>query len=469
MQIFGFNVQRVKAPVAAMTVQNSSALMPFGYSGGGWLNRVINEPYSGAWQQNVCARSTREVLTFSAVYSCISLIAGDISKLRIKLVQFTSDNVWQEVRAPKGDAFRPVLVKPNKFQTRIQFLSQWITSKLIHGNAYVLKEYDGRETVRAMYVLDPRLVTPLVLEDGSVWYILKRDPLASLTGDNELAVPASDIIHDRKDTFWHPLCGISPIMACGMSAMQGLRIQADNETFFANQSNPAGILSVPGDLPNDKLENMKRRWRENYGPGGEGGTAVLTNGTKFEPIRMSAVDAQMIEMLKWTIEDVARCFHIPLHMLSVQGSNPSYNNIGALNQGYYQQALQEHIESIEELLDHGLGLVDAGYGAELDLDSLIRMDPAARMDVAQKGVSGSIFKIDEARAREDLPPVAGGDVIWMQQQNWPLADLAKRPADALTPPPPVAAKPEEPEEDDDTREAGAKYFLMKELADVDYA
>jgi len=475
MEFLGFNVSRTKAPVGAMTVQNSPALMPHGYSGsggGGWFS-LISEPFTGAWQRNVSAHKVGDVLAFSAVYACISLIAGDISKLRIKLVEFTKDNVWQEVRAPDGNAFRPVLIKPNDFQTRIQFLSQWITSKLIYGNAYILKERGQNNVVRAMYVLDPKLVTPLVAENGAVFYILRRDPIATLSGD-ELAVPADDIIHDRKDTFWHPLCGVSPIFACAASAMQGLRIQADSEKFFASQSRPSGILSVPGELTDKQLKEMKAQWDNVYGENGEGGTAVLKNGIKWEPMRMTSVDSQLIEQLRWTIEDVARCFHIPLHMLSVSGSNPSYNNIGALNQQYYQQALQGHIEAIEELLDHGLGLVNAGYGAELDLESLVRMDPAARIETAARAVGAGIWAPDEARQKEDMPPVAGGDTPYLQQQNFSLAALSRRDKNetptSLAPAPTAPALPErEPEEDEDTREASARAFLMKELADVDYA
>jgi HK97 family phage portal protein len=471
MRIGRFEIS-LKAPVPAMSIHNSSALVPYS-GGGGWLSTIL-EPFSGAWQRNIHACDPKNVLAFSAVYTCISLIAGDISKLRIKLVEQVG-GIWREVTEERGTAFRPVLTKPNDFQTRIQFLSQWLSSKLTYGNAYILKRYDGRETVKAMYVLDPRCVTPIVTEEGNVWYTIKRDPLSTVI-EESYAVPASEIIHDTMVTLWHPLVGVSPIYACGAAAMQGLRIQSDSEKFFANQSRPAGILSVPGDLTDPQLKTMKEQWDAVYGATGQGGTAVLKNGIKWEAMRMTAVDAQMIEQLRWTVEDVARCFHVPLHMLGVQGSNPSYNNIGALNQQYYAQTLQVLIECVELLLDEGLGLLNAGYGAELDLESLVRMDPAARIETAARAVGAGIWAPNEGRAKEDMPPVAGGDTPYLQQQNFSLAALDRRDKaetpTSLTPaalPPPDEEDDEEEEEDEETRERAAHDFLMKELADVEYA
>ena len=208
MRIGRFEIS-LKAPVPALSIHNSSALVPYS-GGGGWLSTIL-EPFSGAWQQNKSARGPKEVTAFSAVYTCISLIAGDISKLRIKLVE-QIDGIWREVTPPDGNAHRPVLVKPNDYQTRIQFLMQWVSSKLLHGNAYALKRRDERGVVTALYILDPCRVTPFVAENGSIFYVIKRDPLSTVMAD-DYAVEASEIIHDTMITLFHPLVGVSPIYA----------------------------------------------------------------------------------------------------------------------------------------------------------------------------------------------------------------------------------------------------------------
>jgi hypothetical protein len=129
--------------------------------------------------------------------------------------------------------------------------------------------------------------------------------------------------------------------------------------------------------------------------------------------------------LRWTVEDVCRCFHVPLHKLQ-SGANPTFNNVSAMNQDYYTQCLQTHIESVELLLDEALGLPALNYGTELDLDGLLRMDPAGRALQYKDAIGAGYMRPNEARAKEDLPPVRGGDEVWMQQQNWPISQLAKR-------------------------------------------
>ena len=80
------------------------------------------------------------VLTFAAVSRCISLISGDIAKMPVRMVRLTQDRIWVDEDNP---AYSPVLRKPNGYQNRIQFFANWMESKLIHGNAYVLKQRDG--------------------------------------------------------------------------------------------------------------------------------------------------------------------------------------------------------------------------------------------------------------------------------------------------------------------------------------
>src|SRR3546814_19841370 len=92
--------------------------------------------------------------------------------------------------------------------------------------------------------------------------------------------------------------------------------------------------------------------------------AVFGDGLKFEPMRMTSVDAQMIEQLKWTAEAVCSCFHVPAYKIGV-GTPPAYNNIEALQQDYYSTCLQILIEDMELCQDEGLAL-PANYGTELD-------------------------------------------------------------------------------------------------------
>jgi phage portal protein BeeE len=139
---------------------------------------------------------------------------------------------------------------------------------------------------------------------------------------------------------------------------------------------------------------------------------------------MRSTDAQLIEQLKWTAENVCTCFHVPAYKVGV-GTPPAFNNIEALDQQYYSQCLQILIECIELLLDEGLS-IKAPQSTEFDLDDLLRMDSATLIDVQAKGVGAGLVAPNEGRRKLGLPPVKGGETPYLQQQNYSLAALDAR-------------------------------------------
>ncbi|EHM01150.1 phage portal protein, HK97 family [Acetobacteraceae bacterium AT-5844] len=451
MQVFGLTITRTKAAPGLAPVDNR----------GGWLG-VVREAFTGAWQRNIEVK-TADVLTFSAVYACVTLIASDIGKLGIKLVQRDADGIWSETTNP---AFSPVLRKPNRYQTRIKFVEQWITSKLIHGNAYVLKERDGRGIVTSLYVLDPQRVTPLVAEDGAVYYRLNRDDLSGV-GDG-VTVPASEIIHDTMVALYHPLVGVSPIHACGLAAVQGLRIQHNSAHFFANGSNPGGILSAPGKISQETADRLKAHWQANYSGENVGKVAVLGDGLKYERTAIPPADAQLIEQLRWSGETVCSCYHVPPYMVGI-GPAPTYNNIEALNAQYYAQCLQALIESLELCLDEGLGMASSGpqqFGTELDIDGLLRMDTATQYKAIVEATGGAFMTPDEGRRKLDLRPVTGGGTLYRQQQEFSLSALAERDRNKpfAKPATPAPAAPAPTANDNEAAQREALAEIRKGLA-----
>jgi len=384
----------------------------------------IRESFSGAWQHDVVADPQHTLLAFSAVYACITLIAADVSKLRVKLVQLT-DGVWQETQSA---AFSPVLRKPNRYQTRIQFLNQWVQSKLIHGNTYVLKERDGRGNVVAMYVLDPRLVKALVTDDGQVYYQIGTERLIGSTAS--ITVPASEVIHDRAVCLFHPLVGVGPLYACGISATQGNRIQRNSARFFENMSRPSGMLTAPDTIDDETALRLKAEFETNFSGVNLGRMMVAGDGLTYTDLgTIPAQQAQLIEQLKWTVQDVCSCFHVPLHKIAAD-TGVKFSNMAEMNQDYYSQTLQEIIESIELLLDEGLGLTGGPQtlGVELDLEGLLRMDPVQRATRNANAMNAGYLSPDEARASENMPPVpdGAGREPYMQQQKFPLSVLARQ-------------------------------------------
>lgn len=406
------------------------ALSPvYPQGGGGWRPWMIREPFSGAWQRNQ-EWSLNTVLAHAAVYACITRIAQDFGKLRPKLVEKDEDGIWSEVT---NAAHSPVLRRPNRFQNHIQFKEWWVTSKLVHGNAYALLERDGRGVVSAMYLLDPTRVQVLVADDGAVFYGLKKDNLTGLEED-DVKVPASEIIHDRINCLYHPLIGTSPIYACGAAANMGLKIQNSSATFFGNGSLMSGVLSAAQDINAQKSEELSALWNARFGPNGQGGVAVLGSGMKYEKMQMTATDSQLIEQLQWTAETVCSTFHVPPWKIGI-GSQPAYTKPEIANQAYYSDCLQSPIEQWELCMDQGLGIGEGvgiegrELGIELDLDGLLRMDVASQVTTLTAGIGGGLYTPNEAREKVDLEPLEGGDTIYLQQQQYGIQALAERDAD----------------------------------------
>jgi HK97 family phage portal protein len=404
--------------LATVLRKAASYLNPVFSTVGGWV--TVFETSTGSWQQNVITESTTATVSANwAVFSCVTLIAGDIAKMPARVMQYNKAlRVWEQTER------RKVLKKPNRYQTRIEFMQNWVQSMLLFGNAYVMKQRDDQGRIVALYVLDPSRVQPLVSSDGGVYYELQDDNLAQLV--ERVVVPSSEMIHDRINTLWHPLIGVSPIYASGNAALQGLYIQENSSNFFKNRSTPGGMLTAPGAIPKETAERIRTQWQENYSGANAGKVAVLSDGLEYKSIGVTASDAQLLEQLRFTGEMVCATFHVPPYKLGL-GAMPTVNNVAALNQQYYDQALQPLVENIELRMDEGLELGE-GFETWLDETVLVRMDPSTRLEAHNKAVGGGWKSPDEVRREENLPPVEGGATPYLQQQNYSLAALAKRDA-----------------------------------------
>jgi len=435
-----------------------TALMSLPY-GSGYLSSypIVWESFPGAWQQDAPIRNDL-AQAFHADFACKTLIARDIAKLRVKLVEKDADTeIWSETTNP---AYSPVLRRPNEYQTRNQFYENWMLSKLSRGNAYVLKVRDARNVVTDLHVLDPMRVVPLVSEDGSIFYRLMTDYLAGVT---EITVPAREIIHDRCNCLFHPLVGTPPIFASGLASMLGINAQKASNLLFQNSSTPGGILTAPGSVSAVQEKQIKEDWEQRFSRGNLGRVAVVSGGMTYQKLPMTNVEVQLLENLKWSAQVVCSVYHVPGYKVSVEPL-PSHINIQSLNCEYYAQALQSHIEEIEELLDYALGIGEAdGLGTQFDTDNLLRMDTATLVTTIKDAVGAGVMAPNEGRQKFDLKPVTGGESPYLQQQNYSLEALAKRDAQAdpfapNTPPaPPPSAQDTTPPPPKDSQKLAKRF------------
>src|SRR5690625_182249 len=411
----------------------------------GW--RTIFEPCTGAWQRNV-EEKRGDLLTYPPLYACIYRLSSDIGKLPFSLRR-REGGVWVEVDDPTTLG---VLRKPNAFQTGAQFREYWLLSKLIQGNTYVLKRRNSAGAVESLYVLDPNRVMPLVSDAGNVFYQLQIDSLNSLPEGyplKDLIVPASEIIHDRCMTVHHPLVGIPPLAAAHWPSLKNMKIMRSATEFFANNAQPGGISTAPAGMTEDDAKEVQKYWSENFQGGNSGKVAIVGADMKFTPFAMKSIDSQMVEQMRYSDEQICQPFGIPPFKVGI-GTIPSGLGVDGLNQLYYADALQTHIEHMETLIDEGLQ-VKRPLGIELDLEPLLRMDEAKRAEVATKLVGGGIETPNEGRSRFNRTPLEGGDTVYMQQQYYPLEQVRLNTIEQPT-------RPEAQDEDQDEIEEMRSYI-----------
>ena len=432
-------------------------------SGNGWWPwGVIRESFTGAWQNNVEIRADT-ALSYYAVYACTRLITTDIGKLCLRLVEQDDNYIWTQTESP---SFSPVLRIPNRYQTIQKFIESWMLSKLLNGNTYVLLVRDGRNVVIKMHVLDPQRVTPLVAKDGSVYYEIKRDDLSGQSQET-VTLPASEIIHDTYITPFHPLIGLSPLFACALSISGGLSILNNSKTFFANGANPSGMLTAPGQISDETAARLLATMANKNA----GDTLVGGDGLHYDKFTMTAVDAQLIEQLKMSAEQVCSAFGVPPYLVDI-GPPPPYANFEPLLLKYHSQCIQSLTTNLETVLDKGLGLTEKidgrQLGTEFDIDDLIWMDTATRVESASKAISSGGMSHNEARYKfYGLGPVAGGETPYSQQQYWPLKQLADRDIPAVPVSPQAAAPPPaETDEDDDMEMASSLGSLLSKGLEI---
>lgn len=441
----GSSLGLIRSPQTAQSV-------PVGVGGlwpvsGGMLGWSDGDTNTGTWQRGLSRGAySPSVLMFSAVYACVSIISGDVAKIRIGVwKKDAKDGLVEQTTYPLARILRV----PNSYQTRIDFWQMWMVSTLLTGNAYIYVVLDGAQRPMEWHVLDPRRVRPLVSEDGDVFYELETDKLAGI--DEPIRIPARYVIHHRLMTVGHPLIGVTPLYAAALSASMGTKILESANKFFRNQGRPSGMLTAPGKISKETAITLQRYWNEHYAGDNSGKIAVAGDGLEFKAITLNAVDSQLIEQLRFSINDVARCFRVPGFMLG-DLDKVSYKNTETLARAYYSGCLQYHFEAIENRLDTFFGL-PVDMETKFNLDDLLRTDMDVRFNSYRTALQSSFMTINEVREREDLPRVEGGDEPLVQMQYGPLSAAMNKPdpaAPAPTPPPPddPAADPTDDPTDD---------------------
>ena len=407
------------------------------------------------WYQKALDFSDRaaDVHSNTAVSSCVNILAQEISTLRPD--HWRVDSKTGARKKVEKSAVTRVLRRPNSYQTSSDFWLYQMRALLLNGNMAGAATRNNRTEVEQIHPLPPGSCFAAVNPDtGDVFY-----ETGNGFGDGlfrpDRKIHSDNFLHIRINCNRHPLVGETPITALNYSGSTGNAIQRAVARFHANFARPSGLLMTPKVLTKKQIDELREQFHAvSTGPN-VGNTPVLHSELKWEQVTMTATDAETIASYNLTVADVAMAYRVPLFMLG-DLSKATFRNVETLMRLFYTSSLRFYLEHIENGLDRLFELDGESEYIEFDIESgLLRGDLKERVEALTKGIQGGLYKPDEARRREELPPAEGGDELYMQRQMVPLSTIkemleaeAKKAAAPPPPPVPPPAPAEDPDEDE---------------------
>jgi HK97 family phage portal protein len=360
------------------------------------------------------------VLSLSAVWACVNLLAGTIASL--PLMVYRTDAKGERTIARDHKLYRVLHDSPNFDQTAVDFWEFVCASIELWGNAYARIERSGGN-VTGLHPIAPNLVTVRRLGNGTIEYRWTDDGKAYVETDRT-------ILHIRGFG-GNPLGGMSTLHFGRHTFSLARAIDRSAGGMFKNGLRPSGVLTFEKWLSPEQRSLSEQKLTEKFlGAMNAGRPLILEGGTKWEQLTISPEDAQMLESRGFSVEEICRFFGVPPHMVGHTDKATSWGSgLEQQTLGFQKFTLRRRLKRIEQALEKQLLTpLDraAGLTIEFNLEGLLRADSAARASFYQSGLMNGWMTINEVRALENLPAVEGGEVPRMQMQNVPITEAGKQ-------------------------------------------
>lgn len=353
--------------------------------------------------------NTDSAMRLDAVWACVNLLTDIVAPLPWHAYREDADGIKQRVKDPA------LLVKPSNEQalSAADWRGQVMRSWLLRGNAYgLVKELGPQGEPAKIQIIHPDYVT-----------VIRLGPLGPfeyrVLGEAKQLFPAGDLIHmPGAYTVPGTPVALSPIDYARQTIGVGLSAEEYAARFYGDSAIPSGILHTDQNLTGEQATSMKARFNEAIK--GRREVAVLGAGMKFEPISVSAAEAQWLDTSKVTATRIARIFGVPPEMIGADGgSSMTYVNVESRSLNLLTFAGRPWITRLEAALSQ---LVPGRLLVRADTDDLLRTDARTRVSIEGQELRNGIKSVNEVRRARNLPPIDGGN-----EYLWPpfAVDVAK--------------------------------------------
>ena len=367
------------------------------------------------------AVTERSAMQMTAVYSCVRILSEAVAGLPLHVYRY-NDSGGKE-KAVDHPLYLLLHDEPNPEMTSFIFRETLMTHLLLWGNAYAQIIRNGKGEIIALYPLMPNKMTVDRDENGHLYYRYNR------SNDEAIQSKESTVILQPKDVLHIPglgfdgLVGYSPIAMAKNAIGLAIATEEYGAKFFANGAAPSGVLEHPGTIKDPS--KVREAWQSQFGGSSNSGkVAVLEEGMKYTPISISPEQAQFLETRKFQINEIARIFRVPPHMVG-DLEKSSFSNIEQQSLEFVKYTLDPWVVRWEQAMSRALFNTDEKkrYFVKFNLEGLLRGDYQSRMEGYATARQNGWMSANDIRELENLDRIApedGGDLYLVNGNMVPL-------------------------------------------------
>lgn len=382
------------------------SLFGFGQARDKPVDKAADAGYSFLFGRTTSGKPVNErtAMQTTAVYACVRILAEAVASLPLHVYEYQDDGGKKLVH--DHPLYYLLHDEPNPEMTSFVFRETLMSHLLIWGNAYAQVIRDGAGRVLGLYPLLPDKMDVQRDDRGNIYYVYSRNsdenPMFKEYGD--IRLKAEDVLHIPGLGF-DGLIGYSPIAMAKNAVGMTLACEEYGASFFANGANPGGVLEHPGVLKDPS--KVRESWNSVYrGVNNAHKIAVLEEGMKYQQIGIPPEEAQFLETRKFQINEIARLYRIPPHMIGDLDKS-SFSNIEQQSLEFVKYTLDPWVIRWEQSLQRSLLLPGekGKYFIKLNVDGLLRGDYQSRMNGYAVGRQNGWFSANDIREMENMNPI----------------------------------------------------------------
>lgn len=350
-------------------------------------------------------------LTSGPVWQAINIIAGDVGMLPLNIFR----NLPEDKRemAKQHPAHRLMKIRPHPELSPSTFKETIQSWALLWGNGAAQIVRDDRGAPIALTPLDPRYLTLDRDDTGQLWYTYREN------GITPIPLFPDEVFHIRGlgDALW----GHSVINLAKNAVGFNLALEKHGNRTFRNNARPSGILEIPGRLDPENRAQLRREWEDMHkGTDNAGRIALLQGGMSFKPTSISNEDAQWLEAMRFSREEIASWFNLPAHKLNAL-ERATFSNIEEQNRNYLNMTLARWLvrwqEETERKLFSKRERNTFNYSARFNTGALLRGDLKSRYEAHAVGLNTGFLSVNDVRRTEDMDPIGPEGDVYLRPLN----------------------------------------------------